>query len=413
MKISLYLFFILILYVFPILPVWNIKNTSIDLLPGKTTADNHEYTIQSGKMYDLPAELKKKITRKSDLSVEHNNYLTLDSVEKGTVNFEYFESYYKWKGNQILCPKGNYNPYKVSESNYDEIKYSDDWIQNEKTDLKCYWHRSGVHLLVYYLRNGENHFLELSGSGTSLVENSKLRFDVEEIYDFRLVNGDTDMTSDTNSYAFMAIIKSEGLIKLMGTTMYLFGNSQSLGPTLDLFEPKKYSQGYFDSNNYFYYFTYNDISDFTSGYSLTTVSNSNFNIISGVTIKNNDKSPFLFLEEVEIKQMDIMHYNQFVYYTIVGKETNKTYHGIFDIKANKIIFNTDEELYLFIPYIKDKNSDSMLAINKDSAYRVCYIKKEDTGDCLGSCSDKILYDIDGTKCVPTTYSCATYNKLIL
>ena len=131
MKISLYLFFILILYVFPILPVWNIKNTSIDLLPGKTTADNHEYTIQSGKMYELEAELKKKITRKSDLSVEHNNYLTLDSVDKGKIDFEYFESYYKWKGNQILCPKGNYNPYKVSGSNYDEIKKNDDWIQNE------------------------------------------------------------------------------------------------------------------------------------------------------------------------------------------------------------------------------------------------------------------------------------------
>ena len=111
--------------------------------------------------------------------------------------------------------------------------------------------------------------------------------------------------------------------------------------------------------------------------------------------------------------MDIMHYNQYVYYTIVGKETNKTYHGIFDVKANKIIFNIDKELYLFIPYIEAKNSDSMLAINKDSSYGVFYIKKEDTGDYLGSCSDIILCDIDRTKCVPTTYSCTAYNKLIL
>ena len=354
MKISLYLFFILILYVFPILPVWNIKNTSIDLLPGKTTADNHEYTIQSGKMYDLPAELKKKITRKSDLSVEHNNYLTLDSVEKGTVNFEYFESYYSWSSNQILCPKGNYNPYKVSGSNYDEIKKNDDWIQNEKTDLKCYWHRNGIHLLVYYLRNGENHFLELSG--TNLVENTNLRFDVEEIYDFKLYNKGSDTTTaDSNPYAFMALIKSDGFIKLMNTNLYFSSvTSQSLGSQLNLIEAKKYSQGYFNSdynNNEFYYFTYNNISDFTSGYSLTTVTTPYYNQTSGVTIKNNEKSPFEFLEEVEIKQMDIMHYNQYVYYTIVGKETNKTYHGLFDIKENKIIFNTDEELYLFIPYM--------------------------------------------------------------
>ena len=261
-------------------------------------------------MYLLYAELKKKITRKSDLSVEHNNYLTLDSVDKGKIDFEYFESYYKWKGNQILCPKGNYNPYKVSESNYDEIKYSDDWIQNEKTDLKCYWHRSGIHLLVYYLRNGENHFLEFSE--TNLIENSNLRFDVEEIYDFKLINRDSDTTeTDSSPYAFMALIKSDGFIKLMGTNLYFSPvTSQSLGTPLNLIEAKKYTQGYFNSDNEFYYFTYNNISDFTSGYSLTTVTYPNYDQISGVTIKNNEKSPFEFLEEVEIKQMDIMHYNQ-------------------------------------------------------------------------------------------------------
>ena len=43
---------------------------------------------------------------------------------------------------QILFPKGNYNPYKVSENNSDEIEYNDFWIKNDKTDLKCYWHRS-------------------------------------------------------------------------------------------------------------------------------------------------------------------------------------------------------------------------------------------------------------------------------
>ena len=152
MKLSLYLFLISILGVFSVLPVWNLKNTAIDLLPNKNTAESHEYTIETRKMYQLTAELKKKISRKSDLSVQHQNTLKLNNVDKGTVEFEYFESYYLWSSNQILCPKGYHNPYKVSGSSYEEITYTDTWKKNDKIDLKCYYHRSGDHhLLVYYL----------------------------------------------------------------------------------------------------------------------------------------------------------------------------------------------------------------------------------------------------------------------
>ena len=45
MKISIYLFFIKILDAFSVLPVWNFKNTAIDLLPNKATNDEYRYTI--------------------------------------------------------------------------------------------------------------------------------------------------------------------------------------------------------------------------------------------------------------------------------------------------------------------------------------------------------------------------------
>ena len=417
---SFYIFLISILSVIPVLPLWNLKNTAIDLLPNKNTVEYHEYTIETRKMYDLTTELKKKISRKEDLSVQHKNNLKLNNVDKGTVNFEYFESYYSWSSNQILCPKGNYNPYKVSESDYIEITYSEDWIKNDKTDLKCYYHRSGSkHLLVYYLMNGKNYFLEFSG--TSLTTNTKLEFDIDEMLDFKLKNREENEGEYADAaYAFMALIKSDNYIKLIGTKIYFNAVSQNITSSKNLIESKTYSQGYFNAvyeNNEFYYFTYNDISDFCSGYSTSTVTSPNFDSISGVVVKNNLVSPFEFVDEVEIKQMDFMLYNQYVYYAILNKKTNITYNGIPDIKLNKIIFNTEEELEVFIPYIeyRDHNpySISMLAINKDSAYRVCVIRDGVSGICLESCSGKIIYDTDGTKCGASNDSCSTYGKVTL
>ena len=402
------------------MPVWNLKNTAIDLLPNKNTAETHEYIIETRTMYTLTTELKKTISRKSDLTVQHKNTLKLNNVDKGTVNFEYFESYYSWSGNQILCPKGNYNPYKVSGSSYEEITYSNTWIKSDKTDLKCYYHRSGNHhLLVYYLMNGENYFLEFSG--TSLITNTKLRFNVDEILDFKLKNREQNEGEYADAaYAFMALVKSGDYIKLIGTKIYFNAESQSLGSTKNLIKAKKYSQGYFNAvyeNNEFYYITFNNISDFCSGYSTATVTTSNYDSIGGVTVTNNCESPFEFINEMEIKQMDFMLYNQYVYYTLLDKTTNLIYYGILDIKANKIIFNSNEELELFIPYIvyRDYNpySISMLAINSESAYRVCVIKDGNNNACLETCSGKIIYDIDGTKCVTSTDSCATYNKITL
>ena len=42
------------------------------------------------------------------------------------------------------------------------------------------------------------------------------------------------------------------------------------------------------------------------------------------------------------------------------------YHGVLDITLNKVIFNTNENIDIFIPY----SSNSMLAITKEFAYRI-------------------------------------------
>ena len=74
--------------------------------------------------------------------------------------------------------------------------------------------------------------------------------------------------------------------------------------------------------------------------------------------------------------MNIMFNNNFVYYKILNKVTQKLIHGILDIYTNKVVWSTDKEVSLFIPYIRARYTsdqgeyeyaDSMLIITSDSA----------------------------------------------
>ena len=102
-----------------------------------------------------------------------------------------------------------------------------------------------------------------------------------------------------------------------------------------------------------------------------------------------------------------MLYNKYAYYKIENKNTGKTYHGIFDIVLNKIVFNTDEKINVFIPY----SSNSMLAITDKSAYRICTIFNDNKDGCIEECpsGNDIILDDEGNKCGPTTPT----NKVLL
>ena len=41
-------------------------------------------------------------------------------------------------------------------------------------------------------------------------------------------------------------------------------------------------------------------------------------------------------------------YNKYVYYSIYNTKTQKTYHGIYDVVFDKIMFNTDIGIDVFI-----------------------------------------------------------------
>ena len=131
----------------------------------------------------------------------------------------------------------------------------------------------------------------------------------------------------------------------------------------------QYSQAYFDNNHFLYYFTFNNISDFISAYSNSYIYFSRksdyTSIINSISIVRNNNTPFSFIDEVEIKEMNFIQGTQYIHYKIYNKNKNKSYYGILDIKLNKILYNIEEEFTKFIPF----PDDGMLAITQTSAYK--------------------------------------------
>ena len=84
--------------------------------------------------------------------------------------------------------------------------------------------------------------------------------------------------------------------------------------------------------------------------------------------------------------MKFIYGNKYVYYKIYNNK-GIFYHGIIDVTLNKVVFNTDEEIKEFKSY----SNSSMLAITKDSAYKICILR--DGGICLEDCpNNNQLFD---------------------
>ena len=398
------------LFVFSVVPIWNIKDFAINLLKNQ---NSYTYIITNRLMYELYAKLEKVINKTIDGKITHENFLYIKKREignigniinydpKGKVFFENIDSFYGndlYADRMILCPIGKFQV--INLDNMEEIMNEDPELVNDNNwVLKCYSH-FGYNdnynwriFFVFYLSSGINQVY-------GLQYNNYLRFGYlqpyEEMYDFKLAN--RDHPSSNGNYPMCSLVKYQGFIQFIGTEYILqndFNPQKSIDKNKTLIIAKEYSQAVFDNyTNDFYYFTYNNASDFCSGFSNKTVSGTDY-YTNDVDVINNYISPFNFIDQAEIKEMKFLYYSKYVYYSIYNNKTSKTYHGVLDITLNKIIFNTDEDIDVFIPY----SSSSMLAITKETAYRICFIKHEN-GSCIDECpnSENIIFDIDGNKC---------------
>jgi hypothetical protein len=165
----------------------------------------------------------------------------------------------------------------------------------------------------------------------------------------------------------------------------------------DIIQSKDHTQASIGSDHKFYYLTYNDASDFKSGYSESYINfndkNSYQNSCNNPTIKKNEKTPLIFADDVEIEKLKFISGTKYAYYKIYSKNKNKYYFGLIDIKLNKILYNLEEEITEFIPNPYSEGYE-MLAITKNSAYKVCIFK---SGNTCQECSNIIL-DTSGNQC---------------
>ena len=388
----------LIKYSIEIIPNWNLDSSGIAL---SFSSGSITYTLVDREMYSMKVKLTKTIT-KSGNTITQTNYLSIGGGTSFAVNFENIESFYHLNGIDIICPKGKYHPYDATNK---KDLIPDGFEEKGNWDLKCYKHNTN-YLLVFYLMNGDKHCFAFPSQYNSMDITWKTVTlqNTNQLFDFKLENGENiNENGGWKKYKLAALILEDGYLKLKSymaefhnhdfgdNLIYIFDSTTANPLTKNLIQAKAYTQAYFKNySDEFYFYTYNDISDFTSGYS--TVTTDDYGNIGNVQIHTN-KSPFDFVDDAHILEMDFVLYNKYIYYTINNTKTGEIYHGLYDVKLDKIMFNTNEDISTYIPY----SNDSILAISNDTVFQICSLKEGN--QCVEECSsNNVILDSDGNKC---------------
>ena len=312
------------------------------------------YDIYEKDEIGFKITLNKTISRTDDKLINIENILTVKSDTK-TVSFENIDSHYlnKLGAEVLICPKGKFHPYDFYEdksiipNNFEEIEY---W------DLRCYFHDTGYFFVIYSYSEKENCFYSYNNNDLEKFEMYKYN-----LYDFILENG---INSYNDIYKSASVHNYYDAITLIYNEFTLSSNTINRN-TLKrqvVTQAGIYSSGSFDVNNYLYFFTYNTISDFKSGYSTQNLNLNDISNTYSLLIIINDTNPLYFCENSEIESINFVQGTKYLYYSI--KRNFKKYFGIIDIKLNKILFNSDELLITFLPY----SSNIMLSITDSSAF---------------------------------------------
>ena len=355
---SFFIILIKFVYILSPIPNWNLS-TQANILD---TTDPIYYTIYEEIAYDLKVILKKKI-EKSGNNINSQNILYV--YEKGDdnqyntfkgeriVTFNAIDSHYKGKlgYNFLICPKGKFQPYDFDNSRH--INNPDGFSENENDDwdLRCHAHNTGYFYLFYLLKNGNNFFYKYTGGYVSR------NYVYSYFYDYMYEDG---YNGDTQ-YKFCVLRydgANDGVIRLCPESLSSnLGNGDvnqvSKGSCKDLNKAKSKTQACFNNDRYLFYFTYNDASDFESGYSTNSI---NFNSdseysssVNNIQITKKTESPLTFVDNVEIQEMNFITGTKYAYYKIYNKDKAVTYYGLLDTAQSKILYNVQAEFTTFIP----------------------------------------------------------------
>ena len=385
----LYILFFKLISVFSIVPLWNFKNSAINLL---SNSDIYTYVICDRESYNMKIKLEKTITKGTTIS--ETNRIYIDEKDRGETNWEDIESFYKINNIKYICPKGKYFMYIDSDDSFKEM-IPNDFKDEGDWELKCYYQSQEGYMFVTFLNKYSTIYVYYLDGSNKWDNNLKIH---QGLYDYKWT---TQMENDNHDYLMKGIILKDNNIFLQSIMFNIKSDhldKNDVGSNKQLFQSLSYSNSYFNLYNYnFYFMTYNSISDFTSGYyngsEEITMEN-----IGKIKVSLNNGTPLEFIDNnISIKYLNFIRNTKYVFYELQNNKNNEIYHGIIDIQLNKVIFNTNETILEFKPY----SNISMLAITENSAYKICALKNELGDDCIESCSDNeniILDSENSNKC---------------
>ena len=389
----LYILFFKLISVFSIVPLWNFKNSAINLL---SNSDIYTYVICDRESYNMKIKLEKTITKGTTIS--ETNRIYIDEKDRGETNWEDIESFYKINNIKYICPKGKYFMYIDSDDSFKEM-IPKDFTDEGDWELKCYYQNQEGYMFVTFLNKYSTIYVYYLDGSNKWDNNLKIH---QGLYDYKWT---TQMENDNHDYLMKGIILKDNNIFLQSIMFNIKSDhldKNDVGSNKQLFQSLSYSNSYFNLYNYnFYFMTYNSISDFTSGYyngsEEITMEN-----IGKIKVSLNNGTPLEFIDNnISIKYLNFIRNTKYVFYELQNNKNNEIYHGIIDIQLNKVIFNTNETILEFKPY----SNISMLAITEKSAYKICALKNELGDDCIESCSgnENIILDSEnsnkcGNKC---------------
>ena len=361
-----------------ILPLWNFTNSGKDLLGDKDINESYDYIIYDKNDIQLIKHFYKEnniIKNKSQISINHQQ-INFDE----DIYWDDIESSYVIDNNHYVCPKGR-NYVTIIESR-EVIKPTQTESSDDDWELMCYNQPDHGWLFVVFLNSKKykNLYGILYNKKDKKLENKEEGVNLE----FRDFIWTTNADSNDAYHMFTMFLK-DSYIKLQQIFItirdkdekYYIDFTEKLNKNIEISKANYYS--YFISpSNITYWINYNNIDDFTSGYTLTEINPFSTENLDNFNLKYNNDTPLKFIGDSKIEKLLFIRNTKYVYYKI--NNNNTIYHGIIDIRNNRVIFNTNENIKEFRPL----TNHSLIAITNNSAYEICLFKNEE-GNCVNDC----------------------------
>ena len=362
--------------------IWNFNASTIDLL----SSNIYKSIIYDETENDFHIKLLKYINFTGNIM--NNNYVKKNNEEAQEVDWEDIYNIYHYNNHKYICPKGKSHLIDYSSNKIEEIKSPFLNMTNtiNNWELTCYFSNDSI--LISYLGSKDKHLyiFNITNGSWDIIPTDFEFYDIlwpnKEIY-YRKTIYIMALLLLENEHGEKSLRLGEIRLDISDKKISIENETALITSVLDK------SNAFFDENNYFYWISYDD-NLFQSGYSTTPLSEDirNIDMNNDILIKNNSWPSSL--SNIKIHYINFIRNTKYVYYKI--ESNNNIYHGIFDIKMNKIVFNTN----IMMNYYKPISKYSLLAITKTSAYEIC-INGIDKGKCIDECPPGKTIIIDTEK----------------